>query len=289
MKMMLYIIIGIGVVVAWLVVRHQRRLRTRARLMSEAIRNRDFQFRLKTDGLMPGERAMQETLNQLGDIIRQQTRQSEVESWERLTRVLTHEIMNATAPIASISQAMMARKDVQGTELEEGIRAMHTAARHLGDFVDSYRKFSSLQQPVPEEVRVAEVVEEVRGLFPELEWCTEVNGEMTVRTDRGLLRQVLINLTKNAAEAGAKRMSIRGTEVPREKGEPEGRRRVSLLVWNDGRPIPAEARGNIFVPFFTTKRCGSGIGLSLSRRIVTMQGGSLELLEGPLTTFALTL
>ena len=84
---MLYIIIGMGVAIVALVVHHQRRLRTRARLMSEAIRNKDFQFRLKTDGLLPGERAMQETLNQLGDVIRQQTRQSEVDSWERLTRV----------------------------------------------------------------------------------------------------------------------------------------------------------------------------------------------------------
>ena len=100
-----YIIIGVIVVafVVWFVA-HQRKLRLRAHLMQEAIRNHDFTFRLPTHGLLSGERAMQETLNQLGETIRQQVSQNEVESWERLTRVLTHEMMNATAPITSISQ-----------------------------------------------------------------------------------------------------------------------------------------------------------------------------------------
>ena len=272
---MLYIIIGMGVAIVALVVHHQRRLRTRARLMSEAIRNKDFQFRLKTDGLLPGERAMQETLNQLGDVIRQQTRQSEVDSWERLTRVLTHEIMNATAPIVSLSQTLMEREEVKGTSVEEGMRAIHRTATHLSAFVDSYRKFSSLQQPVPEEVRVADALAEVQGMYPDMEWATEVDDDMVVCADSGLLRQVLINLAKNAVEAGARRMSVRGGA---------GR----LLVSNDGKPIPAEARANVFVPFFTTKRSGSGIGLSLSRRIMTLQGGDLELTDSPLTTFLLT-
>ena len=277
---MLYMIIGIGVLAAvFFVAHHQRRLRTRARLMREAIENRDFQFRLPTGGLLPGERAMQETLNQLGDVIRQQTRRSEVESWERLTRVLTHEIMNATAPIASISQAMIEREDVLGSPVEEGVRAIHTAARHLSTFVDSYRKFTNLQQPVPSEVRLADAVEEVRRLYPELTWETDVAADAVVTTDPGLLRQVLINLVKNAAEAGAKRITTR---------TPSWEKRKGLLVANDGARIPAEARASIFVPFFTTKKGGSGIGLSLSRRILTLQGGDLELTDDPQTTFLLT-
>ena len=108
--MSILIIIGVIIVgfVVWFVY-HQRRLRLRAHLMQEAIRNRDFTFRMPTHGLLPGERAMQETLNQLGETIRQQVNQNEVESWERLTRVLTHEMMNATAPITSISQSMLNR------------------------------------------------------------------------------------------------------------------------------------------------------------------------------------
>lgn len=108
MNWWLHIIIGIGIVAcaAWFF-HHQRRLRLRAHLMQEAMRNRDFTFRLPTKGLLSGERAMQEALNQLGETIRQQVNQSEVESWERLTRVLTHEMMNATAPITSISQLLL--------------------------------------------------------------------------------------------------------------------------------------------------------------------------------------
>ena len=144
----LYIIIGVGcLVVGVAYFHHQRKLRLRAHLMQEAIRNQDFTFRLPTNGLLPGERAMQETLNQLGSIIRQQVSQNEVESWERLTRVLTHEMMNATAPITSISQSMLNRTDVKGTPLEDGIRAIHDTSRHLSDFVANYRKMSELEKP----------------------------------------------------------------------------------------------------------------------------------------------
>ena len=130
----MWIIIIIGVIIvafaAWFV-RHQRSLRERAHLMQEAIRNRDFTFRLPTSGLLPGERAMQETLNQLGETIRQQVNQNEVESWERLTRVLTHEMMNATAPITSISQSMLNRSDVKDTPLENGIKAIYETPRAI--------------------------------------------------------------------------------------------------------------------------------------------------------------
>ncbi len=272
---------GLLLIVFLLVVRHQRRMRLRARLMREAISNRAFQFRLPTDGLLPGERAMQETLNQLGDVIRQQTRQSEVESWERLTRVLTHEIMNATAPIVSLSQTMMQRTDIQGTPVEEGIRAIHQTAAHLSAFVDSYRKYSNLQQPMPEDVRLADAVAELQNLYPELHWEVNIPSDIVVHTDPGMLRQVLINLTKNAVEADAKQMTI---SVP-----PKSSHAGTLLVANNGKPIPAEARVNIFVPFFTTKRNGSGIGLSLSRKIMSMQGGDLELVDAPQTTFLITL
>ena len=273
--------VGLLLIVLLLVVRHQRRMRLRARLMREAISNRDFQFRLPTDGLLPGERAMQETLNQLGDVIRQQTRQSEVESWERLTRVLTHEIMNATAPIVSLSQTLMQRTDIQGTPVEEGIRAIHQTAAHLSAFVDSYRKYSNLQQPMPEDVRVADAVAELQNLYPELYWEVNIPSDTVVHTDPGMLRQVLINLTKNAVEADAKQMTV---SVP-----PKSSHAGALLVANNGKPIPAEARVNIFVPFFTTKRNGSGIGLSLSRKIMSMQGGDLELVDAPQTTFLITL
>ena len=270
-------IIGIGIVllVLWLV-RRQRSLKLRAHLMQEAIRNRDFTFRLPTDGLLPGEQAMQETLNQLGETIRQQVNQNEVESWERLTRVLTHEMMNATAPITSISQSMLGRDDVKGTPLEPGIQAIYDTSRHLSEFVKNYRKMSELEKPVLADVTLRPLLDDVCKTYPELTWEVSIPGGIIVRADAGMLRQVLMNLAKNAVEAEAKKIVITPVDSP-------STNQLRLYIGNDGLPIPAENRQSLFVPFFTTKRSGSGIGLSLSRRMIIQQGGMLDLAEKPLS------
>ena len=274
--MWLCIVIGILLValIVW-TVRRQRSLKIRAHLMQEAIRNHDFTFRLSTDGLLPGERAMQQTLNQLGETIRQQVNQNEVESWERLTRVLTHEMMNATAPITSISQSMLSRDDVKGTLLEPGIQAIFDTSRHLSDFVANYRKMSELEKPVLQDVSLRPVLDEVCNTYPVLTWEINISTGLIVRVDVGMLRQVLMNLAKNAVEAEAKKMTIEQME------EPTNSNVLTLCIGNDGLPIPAENRQSLFVPFFTTKRSGSGIGLSLSRRMMIQQGGMLDLAEKP--------
>ncbi|MBR4828261.1 MAG: HAMP domain-containing histidine kinase [Muribaculaceae bacterium] len=256
---------------------HQRMLVQRARLMQEAIRNRDLMFRLPTRHMFSGERALQEALNQLGEHIREQVNLGEVESWEKLTRVLTHEIMNATAPIASISQSMLNHPAVKDSDLEEGINAIHNTVVHLNSFVDGYRKYSELQKPVPLPVNLVDAVKNLETLYPEVEWKNQLTGEIIVKTDPNLLRQILINLVKNAVEAGAK---TQGVECERSE---EGK--VLLYMSNDGEMIPADARSSIFIPFFTTKRKGNGIGLSLSRRLLTLQGGMMSLLDEPRSGF----
>ena len=270
------IIIGVVVVVLafgiWMI-RRQRSLKLRAHLMQEAIRNHDFTFRLPINGLLPGERAMQQTLNQLGDIIRQQVNQNEVESWERLTRGLTHEMMNATAPITSISQSMLSRDDVKGTPLEPGIQAIYDTSRHLSEFVANYRKMSQLEKPVLKDLSLLSLLDDVRKAYPEMIWEVSIPHDMIVRADAGMLRQVLMNLAKNAVEAEASKMVIcQKEDLPTSQS-------LTLYVGNDGLPIPAENRQSLFVPFFTTKRSGSGIGLSLSRRMMIQQGGMLDLAE----------
>ena len=272
----IYIIIGVllAVVIAWFV-HHQRSLKLRAHLMQEAIRNHDFTFRMPTNGLLSGERAMQETLNQLGETIRQQVNQNEVESWERLTRVLTHEIMNATAPISSISQSLLSRSDVKNTPLEEGIHAIFTTSQHLNTFVDSYRKLSQLQQPALSDVHLADFIRDIQQLYPNITWRCSVADNAAVCADPNMLRQILINLVKNAIEAGARQIGIEFSSQ-------------TLYVSNDGLPIPAEARKSIFVPFFTTKQTGSGVGLSLSRRMLIQQGGNLSLLDQPKSSYHTT-
>ena len=275
-----YIIIGVIVVafVVWFVA-HQRKLRLRAHLMQEAIRNHDFTFRLPTHGLLSGERAMQETLNQLGETIRQQVSQNEVESWERLTRVLTHEMMNATAPITSISQSLLGRADVKDTPLENGIQAIYDTSRHLSDFVTSYRKMSELEKPVLRPVDLRSVIDDVSRTYPQLSWDIHVLAGLNVSADVGMLRQVLMNLAKNALEADAKKMVVDVMDHDREDLSQHSQ--VVLYIGNDGQPIPAENRQSLFVPFFTTKRTGSGIGLSLSRRMMIQQGGMLDLADSP--------
>jgi signal transduction histidine kinase len=258
---------------------HQRRLKLRAHLMQEAIRNKDFSFRLPTNNLLPGERAMQEALNQFGDTIRQQINQNEVESWERLTRVLTHEMMNATAPITSISQVLLSRPDVKGTPLEDGIQAIHDTSRHLSDFVTNYRKMSELEKPVLTTIDLNPMIVELSKTYQQLAWSINVPSGTMVQADKGMLRQILMNLVKNAIEAGATKMVVEMKEA--------------LYIGNDGQPIPAENRQSLFVPFFTTKRTGSGIGLSLSRRMMIKQGGMLDLAEKQLpgchVTFIITI
>ena len=269
----LCIIIGVVLVVLVIaIVHHQHKLRLRAHIMKEAIRNQDFSFRLPTNNLLPGERAMQEALNELGENIRQQMNKNEVESWERLTRVLTHEMMNATAPITSISQSLLSRPDVKGTLLEDGIKAIYDTSRHLSDFVTNYRKMSELEKPVLSEVPLRPMLDELCKTYQQLAWTIDVPADTILKADKGMLRQILMNLIKNAIEAEATKIIIEltNTQAPSPK---------TILIGNDGSPIPAENRQSLFVPFFTTKRTGSGIGLSLSRRMMIQQGGMLDLAE----------
>ena len=257
------LLIIVGMAVAF--IRHQRLLTTRAHLMREAMRNRDFTFSLPTKGLLPGERALQRALNDLGEEIGKLVAQNEVESWQRLTRVLTHEIMNATTPIQSISEAYLHSPKLIGTPYEEGIRAIYETSSGLARFVSSYRTLTQLQEPVITTLNLAETVEHIQSLYPALEWQIEVPAETTLEADETLLRQVLINLIKNATEAGATKIGIRWDNA--------------LYISNNGQPISAEVRREIFIPFFTTKRSGSGIGLSLSRQLLMLQGMDITLAD----------
>lgn len=284
------IIIAIALVL-YLFWHHQHTLKVRAYLMTESIRNRDFSFRLSTKGLLFGERAMQQSLNDMGEEVRQLVNHSEVESWEKLTRVLTHEIMNSTAPIASISSSLLNRNDVVGTPLEEGIRAIHSTAARLNTFVVNYRKMSQLQKPEPQDFDLTPFLKNLTSLYPELEWEIDMPPTCTAHTDAALLHQVLINMVKNALEAGAKKMGLKVERIESSyhhqsyQIETSNASRVSITISNDGKPIPPDVRSSIFIPFFTTKATGSGIGLSLSRQIIIKQGGSLELLDTPMPTY----
>ena len=195
-----------------------------------------------------------------------------------------------------------------GSPLEAGIRSIHTTASRLTTFVESYRKLAQLQRPQPEDVHLDAFFAEVQRLYPRLTWEIVGMEGVVLNTDPVLLQQVVVNLVKNAVEAGATRIKVKSERVKSEKyklPEPVGKPSVvesnsyfslftlSLFISNNGSPIPAADRDSIFLPFFTTKFSGTGIGLALSRQIMVRQGGNLELLEqsetGYTVTFKLTL
>ena len=255
--------------------RHQRRMTRRAWLMLEAIKNRDFSFRLPTRGLLPGERAMQEALNDLGGQLARLLRENEVENWRKMARVMTHEIMNNIAPIASISQSLTERPDIQGTPLEPAVQTIYDTSQHLTALVEDFRMLTMRREQHPTSVGLARMADAVSALFPTLQWYISLPEDLTVKTDEGMLRQTLTNMAKNAKEAGAKTIGIRWQGG-------------ALMMSNDGIPIPAELEQEIFTPFFTTKRGGSGIGLALSRQLMVMQGGDLSLETPPERGFTVT-
>lgn len=269
------IVIVVLIVIVTLFYRHQRLLADRAHLMREAIRNHDFTFRLPGRGLFFGERALQEALNDLGSDMNRLVAQNEVESWQKLTRVLTHEIMNATTPITSISQAYLSNPQIKGTLYEEGMRAIHDTSTGLATFVDSYRKLTHLQKPVLTDVNLSGFTGVISRLYPDVGWHMDIPDSTIIHADENLLRQVFINIVKNAIEAEAKDIDIRYNED-------------TIKISNNGKPIPADVARDIFIPFFTTKRSGTGIGLALSRQIMISQGGNLTLAEHPQSGYHVT-
>ena len=274
--------------IIYLFLRHQRKLKDRAFMMREAVRNGDYSFKLPTNGLLPGERALQQALNDMEGDIAQLVARHEVESWQKLTRVLTHEIMNATAPITSICQAYLNNPKTQGTAYEKGIRAIRDTSGSLTAFVENYRKLTQLQEPVITTIALRPFVESIKALYPAVEWHVALPEEATIDADENMLRQVFINLVKNAVEAKATAIDIRcyGTAAA-------GRREDNGLGWgisisNNGDPVPAEVASDMFVPFFTTKPSGTGIGLSLSRQMLMMQNITLALAQTAVTGYHVT-
>lgn len=261
-------------IIAYTVYHHQRVLADRAKMMRDAMRHRDFMFRLPTKGLLFGEKALQEALNDMGLTIQKLVAHNEIEAWQRLTRVLTHEIMNATTPIQSISQTYLQSPNFKGSPFEEGIQAIHDTCLGLGVFVDSYRKLTQLQEPVLTDINLHAFCHGIASLFPKMEWDIEVPSDFILRADETLLRQAFINLTKNAIEADAKKMGIKW----------DGK----LYISNNGNTISDEVAQDLFIPFFTTKPSGSGIGLSLSRQILMIQKLALSLRERPLSGYNVT-
>ena len=215
--------------------------------------------------------------------IRGELANKETESWVKLIRVLTHEIMNTLTPIISLSQTLLPK--AKGEE-REGLEVIHRTSSELIGFVENYRKFTHLPQPQPKIFYAKPFLERMIKLSGRHVNLSVEPAGLLVYTDEGLLSRVVTNLLKNAMQATPDdgRLLIRAYTGESDK--------IIIEIADNGSKIDAETAEHIFVPFFTTKQDGSGIGLSISRQIMHLLGGTIELLpydSQGLTTFRLTL
>ena len=208
--------------------------------------------------------------------IHEELDRKEVESWEKLTRILTHEIMNSLAPVTSISHTLLSSSGDAET-MRQGLETIHATSDRLLRFVDSFRAVTRIPAPQKAPFYLSELVAEACSLTAregvDVEVCLEPEDTM-LYADRALMSQVFVNLLKNATEAlleqeGERKITILSTIDAEE--------RIQIEFTNNGSAIPAEVAENIFTPFFTTKTDGSGIGLAVSRQIIRLHGGSLRL------------
>jgi nitrogen fixation/metabolism regulation signal transduction histidine kinase len=223
----------------------------------------------------------------------------EMESWIRLIRVMTHEIMNAIAPITSLSETMLSLfRDDDPTPpgnlpqtTFEVFKTIHTTASGLLSFVESYRRFTSIPKPKKQDFDLQPLLDNVHNLYEPalresgMEISVKLAEPLILHADESLISQVLINLIKNAIEAcepGSKETILLSADRTASG-------HISIHVANTGQPIPPEILPHIFVPFFTTKPAGSGIGLSVSRYIMRLHGGKLQhvLSKEGMTVFSL--
>jgi nitrogen fixation/metabolism regulation signal transduction histidine kinase len=233
--------------------------------------------------------------------IKNELETKELESWIKLIRVLTHEIMNTIAPITSLSQTILGYFKNPGENLPEekiirntvkGLEVINERGAGLISFVETYRKLTRIPQPEKKPVPIYKLFDSTITLINiepidiniEIKW--EVYPEdLEVAADKKQISQVLINLIKNSLEA--LKNNEGGTILL--KGEMNENGRAQITVTDNGPGIPDDLMDKIFIPFFTTKDSGSGVGLSLSRQIMLLHGGSLKVVSvvGKSTTVSL--
>ena len=226
---------------------------------------------------------------------------TETAAWQQLLRVMTHEIMNSVTPIASLADSLgrhmrAAQQQDSAAELLDdvstGIRIIQQRSEGLLRFAQVYRNFSTLAPPQRTTLYVQELLQTTRQLLAEqltaqgIEVVISVRPvHLTLQADGHLLEQVLINLLLNAAQA------VDQTPDPRISllAWLDGQERVVIEVKDNGSGIPADLLDSIFVPFFTTRPSGSGIGLSLAKQIMQLHQGSIQVqsVEGAGSAFQL--
>jgi signal transduction histidine kinase len=229
--------------------------------------------------------------------IKNELDEKEIQSWMKLIRVLMHEIMNSITPITSLSESLFAIYSKDGlpvspekvnertiTSTLQGLNVIKEQGKGLMSFVESYRKLTRIPDPEKKSFKVADLLSRVKVLYDSLEKSDTIklsfsltNPDLEITADQNLISQVLLNLIKNAIEANEENPSgmIRVIAGVDKDYRPE------ICVIDNGPGISEAILDQIFVPFFTTRENGSGIGLSISRQIMRVHGGNLKVRSVP--------
>ena len=204
---------------------------------------------------------------------------NEVESWQKLIRVMGHEIMNSITPIISLSETLGNRTVDKNSYsyMQHGMQVIHRRSKGLLEFVENYRRITRIPTPVKEIVSLNAMLGGIAELFPQnyIRFAVPIKEDVLLRIDRVQIEQVLINLIKNAVEACCQ------VESPEIRIEASVTDVVTISVSDNGPGILPQVMEQIFIPFFTTKDGGSGIGLSLCRRIMQLHGGTITATSTP--------
>ena len=229
--------------------------------------------------------------------INDEINEAEIKSWEKLIRVLTHEIMNSVSPIASLTTTITrifksnnekkSLKEIKENDIDDtisGLDIIYNRSQGLIDFIKRYRKVYMMPKPVFEDFEVMDIFDGIKKLFQNeintnnIECNVEVYPQnLSIRADKAMFEQIIINLFKNATEVLAE----------------QKKKRIVISAYNDlqnnakieisdnGQGIPEEIMDDIFVPFFTTKKSGSGIGLSLVKQLAFLNQAKLKVKSEP--------
>ena len=247
--------------------------------MMDALEDGELNFRFQEKS------SLNRALNRIRGIFERRSAVDESASWSKLFRVITHEIMNTVAPIASLSDALSKEEDL---DVKAGLETISESSKDLIRFVESYRSITQVAPPVRKAVMVDELIDRVMRLnkakIAEQGATLSYQAktlDLLIYVDEGQIMQVFNNLIKNAVQAGATSIRI--------IADLNSEDQTVIHVANNGKAIPLRQIEEIFVPFYTTKPNGTGIGLSLSRQIMVRHNGTLNLeqSDNQMTVFSL--
>ena len=247
--------------------------------MMDALEDGELNFRFQEKS------SLNRALNRIRGIFERRSAVDESASWSKLFRVITHEIMNTVAPIASLSDALSKEEDL---DVKAGLETISESSKDLIRFVESYRSITQVAPPVRKAVMVDELIDRVMRLnkarIAEQGATLAYQAktlDLLIYVDKGQIMQVFNNLIKNAVQAGATSIRI--------IADLNSEDQTVIRVANNGKAIPLRQIEEIFVPFYTTKPNGTGIGLSLSRQIMVRHNGilNLEQSDNQMTVFTL--